>query len=95
MWGNLVLQMVGMVEVESEEGHLWKQHCFGLLGLNMDEIEWSSVILHLWVFPIPGSVCPLEQLFHRLSALLVGDLAGASLVKWIVGRRGRVEGMQQ
>lgn len=53
-----------------------------------------SFILLLCVFPIPGAMCTLEWLFHRLNALLEGDLAGASLVKWIVGSRGRVEGME-
>lgn len=55
----------------------------------MDVIELSSVILVLWVFPTPEAMCPLEWLFHRLNALLVGDLAGTSLVRWMVGSRGR------
>ena len=55
----------------------------------MDVIELSSIILVLWVFPTPEAMCPLEWFFHRLHVLLVGDLAGTSLVKWMVGSRGR------
>lgn len=58
----------------------------------MDVIELSGVILFLWVFPIPAAMCPLEWFFHRLSVLLVGDLAGLSVVKWIDGSRGNRKG---
>lgn len=44
------------------------------------------------MFPIPGAMCPLEWFFHRLNVLLVGDLAGVYLVKWIDGSRGNWKG---
>lgn len=54
-----------------------------------------SFILLLLVFPIHGAMYTLEWFFHRLNVLLEGDLAGASLVKWIFGSRGRVEWMEE
>lgn len=57
-------------------------------GWNIDVIELSSVILFSGCFPYLGPCFPLEWFFHRLNVLLVGDLAGVSLVKWIDGSRG-------
>lgn len=62
------------------------------MGQNTDVIDLSGVILLLWVFPIPGATCPLEWFFHRPNVLLVGNLAGASLLKWIVGEQRKSGG---